>query len=157
IDEWNMDTMQRVLNDEQAKARQDDGLKYLCNGLPVAVGVITVLVTAMAAWRMRRRGRSPTSAVQLPRDAFVLFGAFFTTYPFMHYDLAMFLLPTALLIDDAARRAWRPFDRRGEAVLGVVLLVCLILLGASAEAARFVEAPAAHPSATAADGSSNPA
>src|SRR5262249_25462775 len=27
IDEWNMDTMQRVLNDEQAKARQDDGLK----------------------------------------------------------------------------------------------------------------------------------
>lgn len=142
IDEWSSDVMQNVHNGEE--------LKHLCLGLPIAAGAFTVLVSAGAAWWIWRRGRSPTAAVELPRDAFVLFGALFTTYHFMHYDLAVFALPTVLLIDNAARRAGWSGDRRSELALGAVLLVSLVLFGFAVQAAHFVEAPACYPASTAA-------
>ena len=157
IDDWNAGAMQQVLDEDEMKLREHDRLQPFCIGLLIAVGSITALLHVVTAWQIWRRGRSPTVAMVLPRDAFLLFGTLFTTFHFMHYDLAMFALPTVLLIDNAARRAWWSRDRGLEIVLGLVLLVCFVLLLSACYAARFVEAPANYSPATVATSSASTA
>jgi hypothetical protein len=130
---WDMKFMQAV-HDEEIWER-------LCLGLLVAVGAYTALVCAGTAWGLRRHGRTPSAAYQATRDAFLLIGALFTTYHFMHYDLLLFALPVTLLIDNASRRGWWRHNARVELALGMTLLTCFLFLACAWHAARFMDLP----------------
>jgi hypothetical protein len=121
--DWDFELLQTVQTGEHAT------FVATIVGLGLLFGVmgLTILVLALTAWWVRRRGVDAMPTAWGPRPAFMLFGALLTVYHIMHYDMQPLALPMCLVLAALDRQGW--FSRCFFIAILLLLVYCHMDLG----------------------------